>query len=609
MDALGPENASHAIKPAEIASGHIAQQINNSALGIENQLHGTADIANARSFFVPKVDMPAAPLTGLEHSGAAAVKAASAAISPMLQLILRLPGHLGMFSSFMEAFKNLFLPHTNLLSHLNPGSFVQGMDLSHSVGHLGQSLPALSHGHAIDLSIVPNATHAFHGLPGEFLTPTGTPHLHMNAFDSWKQSMNVSAGVDLKNPQFEGAPASGQINNIMAARNSQLGDSLAGPGLSAQSITPKLAPAERVFNSSFLDSPNTYSNASNLLAANSPSPSITGGATNASASSIASASPVANMSSTYQSPSTLSGLQAKALSFKDVLHKGHAPAVSDHKHVSNNPFAKLASSTKQAFQSAHKDVSATNTSAYKIKSGDNLWQIARRELGSGMHWRDIYNINQVKIGSNPDLIYAGNSINIPKSGLMPSAQPAHAIDSSIIAHAPTAHVSTTHAPVTHAPVTHAPVTHAAVAHAPATHAPTVDHSLAKSVDNVLQKNHVAHVEKQLAHNTQSQAPSSKSVTHSQVKHEHTVAADGRLAQVPTQQMHAHGLKVEKVHDELLSGAGGARAATNVSANGPANAPNHASSTVSKTTEHLTDSKAKSVVSFSLTPDLSILDKK
>jgi len=411
MDAMGSENVSHAIKPAEIASGHIAQQINNPALGVENQLHGAADIANARSFFVSKAAMPVAPLSGLEHSGAAAVKAASAAISPMLQLILRLPGHLGMFSSFMEAFKNLFLPHTSLLSHLNPGSFVQGMDLSHSVGHLGQSLPALSHGHAMDLSILPNATHAFHGLPSEFLTPNGTPHLHMNAFDSWKQSMNVSAGIDLKNPQFEGATgsASSQINNIMAARNGQLGDSLAGPGLSAQAITPKLAPAERVFNNSFLDSPNTYSNANNLLPANSPSvsPSITGGATSASASSAVSSSSATNMHSNLAHASTLSGLQAKALSFKDVLHKGHAPAVSDHKHVSNNPFAKLASTTKQAFQSAHKDVSATSTNAYKIKSGDNLWQIARHELGSGMRWRDIYNVNQVKIGSDPNLIYAG----------------------------------------------------------------------------------------------------------------------------------------------------------------------------------------------------------
>lgn len=50
---------------------------------------------------------------------------------------------------------------------------------------------------------------------------------------------------------------------------------------------------------------------------------------------------------------------------------------------------------------------------YTVKRGDTLWAIAKRTLGSGSRWKEIYNANINLIGKNPDLIYPGQVLRIP----------------------------------------------------------------------------------------------------------------------------------------------------------------------------------------------------
>lgn len=53
---------------------------------------------------------------------------------------------------------------------------------------------------------------------------------------------------------------------------------------------------------------------------------------------------------------------------------------------------------------------ASNVQNYKIKSGDTLWNIAKRYYGDGSLCYKLASYNGIK---NPNLIYAGNSLNIP----------------------------------------------------------------------------------------------------------------------------------------------------------------------------------------------------
>lgn len=54
-----------------------------------------------------------------------------------------------------------------------------------------------------------------------------------------------------------------------------------------------------------------------------------------------------------------------------------------------------------------------NSSMYVVKSGDSLFKIARKMYGDSTKWINIYNVNKLIIGNNPNLIYPGQKLNIP----------------------------------------------------------------------------------------------------------------------------------------------------------------------------------------------------
>ncbi|CAM3640734.1 LysM peptidoglycan-binding domain-containing protein [Mesobacillus zeae] len=53
---------------------------------------------------------------------------------------------------------------------------------------------------------------------------------------------------------------------------------------------------------------------------------------------------------------------------------------------------------------------------YVVKKGDCLWNIAKKPsvYGDATKWRKIYNANKKLIGKNPNLIYPGQKLVIPK---------------------------------------------------------------------------------------------------------------------------------------------------------------------------------------------------
>lgn len=56
--------------------------------------------------------------------------------------------------------------------------------------------------------------------------------------------------------------------------------------------------------------------------------------------------------------------------------------------------------------------SAPKVKAYTVKSGDCLWNIAKKYYGNGAQYTKIYNANKGKI-KNPNLIYPGQVLTIP----------------------------------------------------------------------------------------------------------------------------------------------------------------------------------------------------
>ena len=56
--------------------------------------------------------------------------------------------------------------------------------------------------------------------------------------------------------------------------------------------------------------------------------------------------------------------------------------------------------------------SAPQNLSYTVKSGDCLWNIAKKQLGDGSRWKEIYELNKDKI-KNPNLIYPDQSLTLP----------------------------------------------------------------------------------------------------------------------------------------------------------------------------------------------------
>lgn len=56
--------------------------------------------------------------------------------------------------------------------------------------------------------------------------------------------------------------------------------------------------------------------------------------------------------------------------------------------------------------------SAPKNSTYDVKSGDCLWNIAKKQLGDGSRWKEIYDLNKDKI-KNPNLIYPNQTLTLP----------------------------------------------------------------------------------------------------------------------------------------------------------------------------------------------------
>jgi nucleoid-associated protein YgaU len=64
-----------------------------------------------------------------------------------------------------------------------------------------------------------------------------------------------------------------------------------------------------------------------------------------------------------------------------------------HKHTPNKP--------------AEKRTAPQPVTTYTVRTGDSLWTIAAHVYHNPLGWHKLYQLNQQKIGGNPNLIHAG----------------------------------------------------------------------------------------------------------------------------------------------------------------------------------------------------------
>lgn len=69
-------------------------------------------------------------------------------------------------------------------------------------------------------------------------------------------------------------------------------------------------------------------------------------------------------------------------------------------------------STATVGNSKRENSQAPKRSTYTVKTGDCLWNIAKKYLGDGSRYTEIYNLNRDKI-TNPNLIYTGQILVLP----------------------------------------------------------------------------------------------------------------------------------------------------------------------------------------------------
>jgi putative chitinase len=96
--------------------------------------------------------------------------------------------------------------------------------------------------------------------------------------------------------------------------------------------------------------------------------------------------------------------KANKLGNPDVLHAGIKLTVPDVK-------PKIVTIAAKPPMLQEQEAKAIKGESYTIVSGDNLWEISVRAYGDGFRYVEIAKANNL---SNPDLIFAGNKLKIPR---------------------------------------------------------------------------------------------------------------------------------------------------------------------------------------------------
>ncbi|MBP9091001.1 LysM peptidoglycan-binding domain-containing protein [bacterium] len=512
-------------EPLDQAASQVNSGSDSIAREVQNQFSSVASVGKDAA-------MAAMPGTDAMAGLGAIPPGGEQAVSPLINMITKMPGHIGFFSSFFEALGAFFGTQLEALSQIGTHlAMTLGIDQSllGNLGgnHLASALNAFKPEHfGLNLSLLPGNAPFFGqigGIGGQLpghLSGSFNSDLLSNKLNTslghggepfsqqafGRNALNVSGSGNMAKLQFEGQghlSGPGLSSSMPAAQvagnNRLFSDSIGnGHSLNAQSMAQSLpmqtpsAGSLNVGSSTFGEPINNdllamgnqsdsfqstvgsarpsvdsvKGGAENLGGLKAKSLSLDGNNGNLKADALGDAhaldhkvaakhdalAPKADHAVKHNSGHKLDHAKAEARSHKTFDRTSHSVKTSNHppsqntaKAVTNNKsqveaqqqelnpqqqFEQQQLEQQQQMQQQQQQEVAQNNQpleqgqqaqaansveprSYTIRSGDNLWNIAKDNLGDATKWGDIYKMNADVLGANPELIRPGTTIQLP----------------------------------------------------------------------------------------------------------------------------------------------------------------------------------------------------
>lgn len=361
---------------------------------VETQLSQPADVSQAHQFFQPRADaglpslnlgdggaaslstIPHGIMPGGEHALSALPMGAEKGlamlaptpgaeqISPLIQMMMKLPGLAGVIDNFFEFLKMCF--EGNMIESLTSALMDPTGMLMHLFEEGGDSF-------TVSMDVMPNNMPIFKFENGMFSQPDASAmRLHTDLLD------DANVGAPIANTNLEQAIFERTSNYTITDHHQQ----------------------------SLLDWHGQNNNIS--LGPESSAYRPTMGA--------------------YQAPPTTATPTTHSSS---LSHQTNAPPSAHHGASHHSAHHAPHHAPKHHFKA--RDVAIDHTriaqaqptdavnGQYTVQSGDSLWDIAKRNLGDGSRWGEIYKMNADVIGQNADLIHPGTTLQMPDGNSIASA--------------------------------------------------------------------------------------------------------------------------------------------------------------------------------------------
>lgn len=431
-----------AISTASMESNLSAGAAKADVMGAHQYFQGAT---GAESTLLGKME-----ITGIAPAGDSSVTAAliakvNEAISPVIGMIMKLPGALGFVHSFFEVLGSFLLGNFNLFDMLNP--MMLGQQAAASFSKIGETL-GTSLGSS--LSLLPGHAPIFDSIGSSMGSSVGSGFNFHSTSDFLSMKLNTSiSGAPLNQMRIHetfGQKLNGisSINKPMFESSNLGHGTLSGPTLTGHSMAEQMAGHSRLFSDSLIQSgkalSTTTSNLNSISSASSPS-SFGTNANSALQAEVPRLDTSANSQISFQdagyklsSQSVDSSAQTASLSNSgtEIGPSGRVQdALGGNKIASNfnqSPFANSNSGAAQAAQ--------TNTNAV---SGLKAKQLSFESLAKEQV-KPQADVSVAKAASNsasslkPQLAEAPKHIEVPKHVHTPKH-----VDIAKVHHAPRVH--------------------------------------------------------------------------------------------------------------------------------------------------------------------------